>query len=328
MIDFLQTSHVQMSCPISVIVVRCRAVASELWQRNRRHMPRRHWDPNFPATASPNAGSGTRFGIRTVEDPQSLRVADEGFWVSAVIANVRMGFLHRTLPSAVRLASEVSVGRRGSRPVSEHTRPRLSGPDFGRAMSADIPLVAIRGGPMRKSISLVFVAALAFAACGGSDDGSSSMTAESSPITEAEAESATAEKDVGPVATEAATSKADAKVEESATASSASELAPSDEEALLKQAAEEYVVAFGEGDPDAAVSLLSERCTDTIPLAQYRAAVAAAGDLYPGLVVDDFYDIVLDEDRAVVYYTTDPEVETEDGERWIIESGAWVWDDC
>ena len=100
------------------------------------------------------------------------------------------------------------------------------------------------------------------------------------------------------------------------------------DEALLKQAVEEYVACFGNGDPDAAVSLLSERCTDTISMAEYRAAVAAAGQLYPGLVVDDVYDIVLDEDRAVVYYSTDPEVETEDGERWMIESGAWVWDDC
>ncbi len=100
------------------------------------------------------------------------------------------------------------------------------------------------------------------------------------------------------------------------------------DEALLKQKVEEYVAAFGEGDPDAAVSLLSERCAGTIPMADYRAAVAAAGELYPGLVVDDFYDIILDEDRAVVYYSTDPEVETEDGERWIIESDGWVWDDC
>ena len=100
------------------------------------------------------------------------------------------------------------------------------------------------------------------------------------------------------------------------------------DEALLRQAVEEYVAAFGNGDADAAVSLLSERCTDTISMAEYREAVAAAGELYPGLVVDDVYDIVLDEDRAVVYYSTDPEVETEDGERWISESGAWVWDDC
>lgn len=100
------------------------------------------------------------------------------------------------------------------------------------------------------------------------------------------------------------------------------------DEVLLKQGVENYVVAFGNGDPDAAVSLLSERCADTIPTAEYRAAVAAAGELYPGLVVDDFYDIVLDGDRAVVYYTTEPKVETEDGERWIIESGSWVWDDC
>jgi hypothetical protein len=99
------------------------------------------------------------------------------------------------------------------------------------------------------------------------------------------------------------------------------------DEAMLTQAVEEYVAAFGNGDPDAAVSLLSERCTDTISMAEYRAAVAAAEELYPGLVVDEVHDIVLEDDRAVVYYSTDPEVETEDGERWVIESGAWVWDD-
>jgi hypothetical protein len=100
------------------------------------------------------------------------------------------------------------------------------------------------------------------------------------------------------------------------------------DEAMLRQAVEDYVAAFGNGDPDAAVSLLSQRCTDTEPMAEYRAAVAAAGELYPNLVVDEFSDIVLDEDRAVVFYSTDPEVETEDGERWIVESGEWAWDDC
>ena len=100
------------------------------------------------------------------------------------------------------------------------------------------------------------------------------------------------------------------------------------EKTLLKQAVEAYVAAFGAGNADAAVSLLSKRCADTVPMAEYRAAAAAAGELYRGLVVDEFSDIVLDEDRAVVYYTTDPEVETADGERWIAESGVWAWDDC
>jgi len=181
---------------------------------------------------------------------------------------------------------------------------------------------------MRKSMAFIYVAALTLAACGGSDDDGSSTTVDSPPATEAEPESTSAEEDVEPVPTETATSDADANAEESVTASSAPEPAPRDEEARLKQAVEEYVAAFGNGDPDAAVSMLSERCTDTIPLDQYRAAVASAGELFPGLVVDDFYDIVLDDDRAVVYYTTDPEIETEDGERWIIESDAWVWDDC
>ena len=91
---------------------------------------------------------------------------------------------------------------------------------------------------------------------------------------------------------------------------------------------EEYVAAFGNGEPDAAVSFLSQRCIDTVPLDEYRAAVAAAGELYRGLVVDEFSDIIRDGDRAVVFYSTDPIVETEDGERWIIESNTWVWDDC
>jgi len=180
---------------------------------------------------------------------------------------------------------------------------------------------------MRKSISLVFVVALALAACGESDDDGSSTTADSSPTTEAEAESATAEEGAEPVATETASEEAHDTAEEEVTADPAPELGPRDEEGLLKQAVEEYVAAFGKGDPDAAVSLLSERCTDTISMAEYRAAVASAGELYPGLVVDD-YDVVLDEDRAVVYYSTDPVVETEDGERWILESDAWAWDDC
>ena len=87
-------------------------------------------------------------------------------------------------------------------------------------------------------------------------------------------------------------------------------------------------MAFANGDPDRAVSLLSERCAETVPLDQYRAAVASSGEMYPGLVVDEFIDIVLDDDRAVVFYSTDPVLEAGDGERWIIESDAWAWDDC
>lgn len=100
------------------------------------------------------------------------------------------------------------------------------------------------------------------------------------------------------------------------------------DEAVLLTAVAEYVAAFGNGDPDAAVSLLSERCIDTIPTAEYRAAVASAGQLYPGLALDEVFDVVLNEGRAVVYYSTEPKVETEEGERWILESDAWVWDDC
>ena len=42
-----------------------------------------------------------------------------------------------------------------------------------------------------------------------------------------------------------------------------------DEEAL-KSAVEEYVAAFGNGEPDAAVSFLSQRCIDTVPLDEYQ----------------------------------------------------------
>lgn len=102
----------------------------------------------------------------------------------------------------------------------------------------------------------------------------------------------------------------------------------SDEEAALTSAVSRYVAAFGEGDPDVAVSLLSERCADIVPVTEYRAAVAGAGELYPGLVVDEFSDIVLDESAAVVYYTTAPVVEADQGERWVVEFGSWRWDDC
>jgi hypothetical protein len=63
-------------------------------------------------------------------------------------------------------------------------------------------------------------------------------------------------------------------------------------------------------------------------MSEYRAAVASAGELYPGLVVHEFSDIVLDEDAAVVYYTTAPVVEADQGERWVLESDTWRWDDC
>ena len=174
---------------------------------------------------------------------------------------------------------------------------------------------------MRKSISAIFVAALVVAACGGSDDDGASTPSDSPTTAETGAAPATA-------ATEPAPSDVEASVDESVTATSTSDTAPTDDEALLKQAVEEYVGAFGNGEPDTAVALLSERCADTVPVAQYRAAVASAGEMYPGLVVDEFIDIVLDDDRAVVFYSTDPVLEVGDGERWIVESAAWAWDDC
>jgi hypothetical protein len=35
-----------------------------------------------------------------------------------------------------------------------------------------------------------------------------------------------------------------------------------------------------------------------------------------------------DEDAAVVLYTTDPVVKADLGERWVVESGTWRWDNC
>lgn len=101
------------------------------------------------------------------------------------------------------------------------------------------------------------------------------------------------------------------------------------EEAAVRDAVSTYVVAFGDGNPDRAWAFVSERCQDSIPESEYRAGVAAAGELYADLKVDEFTEIVLDGDTAVVAYTTDPVVEgAKDDERWIQEAGTWRWDDC
>lgn len=101
-----------------------------------------------------------------------------------------------------------------------------------------------------------------------------------------------------------------------------------DEEVAVRDAVATYVSAFGEGTPDAAWALVSERCRDLIQESEYRAAVAAAGELYPDLTVDEFSDIVLDGDTAVAFYSTNPVVEEGDGERWTRDAGTWRWDDC
>ena len=156
---------------------------------------------------------------------------------------------------------------------------------------------------MRKLSTLVVAATLLLGACGGgSDDDASTTTAADSTTTEAAGEATTATD--SPTTTEA---DADA---------------PS-----LEEAVRAYTVAFLDGDDEAAYALLSERCHGEIASAVFKEIVDQAEAIYGGETITTYSESVNGNTATVTYELTDPAL-NQTNERWVLENGAWLNDDC
>lgn len=87
-----------------------------------------------------------------------------------------------------------------------------------------------------------------------------------------------------------------------------------------------YSAAYADGDGDAAVELLAERCAAATGL--IRTAVEVIGEQYDELAPIEF-EADVDDNEASVSYTFENAPELgRDGERWVLEDGRWRLADC
>ena len=157
---------------------------------------------------------------------------------------------------------------------------------------------------MKKLSTMVVAATLLLGACGGgSDDDSSSTTTAADPTTTEAAGEATTSTN-SPTTTEA---DADA---------------PS-----LEEAVRAYTVAYLGGDDQAAYALLSERCHGEMASADFKNIVDGAEAIYGGETITTYRESVNGNTSTVTYELTDPAL-NQTNERWVLENGAWLNDDC
>lgn len=129
-----------------------------------------------------------------------------------------------------------------------------------------------------------------------------------------DAEPPTSEPTVPPVTDKQAPAAAEAPTETS--------------EAAFQVSVSSYAKAFGLGDTDGAWATVSKRCQGFFSESEYRASVAAAGQLYKGMMATAVVvEIDGDQGRAS-YSTTENEIGPYDQQPWRFERGEWRWDDC
>jgi len=153
---------------------------------------------------------------------------------------------------------------------------------------------------MKKLATLAIAATVLLGACGGgSSDDASPTTTKANDTTGTEATTSSA-----PPAT---TTEADA---------------PS-----LEDAVRAYTDAFLGGDEEAAYALLSERCHGEMASAQFKDIVDQAEATYGGESITSYAEKVNGNTATVTYELTDP-VLNQTNERWVLENGAWLNDEC
>ncbi|HWJ64868.1 MAG TPA: hypothetical protein VNS19_23040 [Acidimicrobiales bacterium] len=155
---------------------------------------------------------------------------------------------------------------------------------------------------MKKIATLTITATLLLGACSGSsEDGAATTTTA--------ADSATTE------ATGEATTSADAPTTTEAEAPS------------LEDAVRAYTDAFLGGEDEAAYALLSERCHGEMASADFKDIVDQAEATYGGETITTYDENVNGNTATVTYELTDP-VLNQTNERWVLENGAWLNDEC
>jgi hypothetical protein len=99
--------------------------------------------------------------------------------------------------------------------------------------------------------------------------------------------------------------------------------------ASLETRVRAYTKAFLGGDAEGAYALLSERCHGEIAYAEFKAVVDQATDLYGDATITSYSATFSVEVTAarVTYELSDP-VLNQTNERWLLEAGVWVNDEC
>jgi hypothetical protein len=95
----------------------------------------------------------------------------------------------------------------------------------------------------------------------------------------------------------------------------------------LEEAVRAYTVAFLGGDDVAAYALLSERCHGEMASAAFKQVVDQAKAIYGDETITTYSESVNGNTATVTYELTNPAL-NQTNERWVLENGAWLNDDC
>ena len=95
----------------------------------------------------------------------------------------------------------------------------------------------------------------------------------------------------------------------------------------LEDAVRAYTEAFLGGDSDASYALLSERCHGEEASADWKDIVDQAHALYGDATITSYTDDVNGNIATATYELSDPTL-NQTNERWLIEGGRWVNDEC
>lgn len=112
------------------------------------------------------------------------------------------------------------------------------------------------------------------------------------------------------------------------TSKPAESTAPADPTIEVRAAVKDYSDAFLTGDLEVAYSLLTERCQDRLPRADFGAAVEAASAAYGSALDIETFEAEVNGDQARVTYTYAVSAIDQLQEPWAREDGAWRNDDC
>lgn len=100
-----------------------------------------------------------------------------------------------------------------------------------------------------------------------------------------------------------------------------------DPTAPLEQSVKTYTEAFGAGETDTVLALVTSRCRQEVGDQTFRSAAANAAALHGPLTVTSI-NIDLDGDIASVSYSVSEPTLSQSEQRWALEDGTWKWDAC
>lgn len=104
--------------------------------------------------------------------------------------------------------------------------------------------------------------------------------------------------------------------------------APISDAKALETAVRRYAETSFSGDVQGAYALLSDRCRETVSLAEFRRETADSMRMYRGTKVISYTEESREGSRAKISVSlTRPEID-QDFEPWVRDTGGWHTDDC